>query len=377
MPFALDGSAVANVVRALTREHARAGGHSTAVTSHNRSASFPHADMLTVDYTQFCPQQYFTRREYLADMAHGLVLRERPHGGQVFAPAVEALAVAQPDWVVVHEGHYAAAALPRLRRALPNAGVALHAHNRLSRSYLRPELSYLLKQADLVLCVSKFSAQRVRRRAWVSSRKVRPVLNGVDHELFRPGCEVSAHDGPVRLLYVGQVAPHKGVHLLLQALERSGSGAVAFELRIVGSARHGATNQLDSYERALRDAAAALPCKVAFEPFAAQGALPDVYRWADAVCVPSVVPEAFGLVVAEAMACGVHVLASRVGALPEVLGGAGTLVQRDAAAWAVALGRLDRDVLRMGAARSLDRAAGLSWANSYRAMATALSMAQR
>jgi glycosyltransferase involved in cell wall biosynthesis len=49
-------------------------------------------------------------------------------------------------------------------------------------------------------------------------------------------------------------------------------------------------------------------------------ALPDLYRAADVLVFPTVWPtEGFGMVAAEAMACGIPVVASRIAAIPEVV----------------------------------------------------------
>lgn len=69
--------------------------------------------------------------------------------------------------------------------------------------------------------------------------------------------------------------------------------------------------------------------------------LPDYYRLADLVCVPTLVEEAAGLVAVEAMACGRPVLATRSGGMPEYLEGSqAVLVERgeniaDQLAWSI------------------------------------------
>lgn len=376
MPLATDSSSIAHVVRALTREHARAGGQSTVVVSHNRDAHFPEADVVTVDYTRVCPRQYFTEREYLLDAAAGAVLLERPHGARIFAPAAEALAPLAPDWVVLHEGQYAVTALPRLRRALPRTSIALHVHNAVSRSVLRPELSWLLRHADLVIGVSDVICAAVARRAWAPRGKIRTVYNGVDTSDFAPGEPRPAGDGATRLLFVGQVAPHKGAHMLLEGLAALGPAAARFDLRIVGSSVHHEGANLSDYERDLRRLASRTAARVEFRPFTARSALGEEYRWADAVCVPSEV-EAFGLVAVEAMACGAFVLANRVGALPEVLGGTGALIEPSADGWAAALTAFTRAEALAGREASLARAAQFTWSRSYAALRAHLAEAGR
>jgi rhamnosyl/mannosyltransferase len=55
--------------------------------------------------------------------------------------------------------------------------------------------------------------------------------------------------------------------------------------------------------------------------------LPLYYRDADVFVLPSVWLEAFGLVLAEAMASGTPVIGSRIGGIPYVIGDAGLLVE--------------------------------------------------
>jgi glycosyltransferase involved in cell wall biosynthesis len=379
MPLAGDGSSVAHVVRALTREHALAGGRSTVITSHNREATYPDAENVPVDYTRNCPRTHFTEAEYRRDWVMGALLRERPHAARLFEPAGEALARVKPDWVLLHEGHYAVTALPLLRRMLPaSTRIALHVHNAISSSVLRPELSRLLHHADLVVGVSKFMADGVRRRAWVDARKMAWVHNGADTTRFHPDVESLTDDPgrqrpgvPLRLLYVGQVAPHKGVDLLLQALGAMGRHASRFETRIVGSSELRKTQERSAFEEHLRGLAGRVAGPVTFEPYQPQEAVAGLYRWADVVAVPSVA-EPFGMVPLEAMASGAYVLANDAGALPEVLGAAGRLVPPTVAGWVGALTTLERGDVVAGRQPAVDRARRFTWSNSHRSLLASL-----
>jgi glycosyltransferase involved in cell wall biosynthesis len=96
--------------------------------------------------------------------------------------------------------------------------------------------------------------------------------------------------------------------------------------------------------------------------------LPEVLSQADVYVQPSIGEESFGISVVEAMACGLPVLASNFGALPEVVadGETGMLVAPgDVGAWTSALADLLADPARqrrMGAAARARAEAKFTWA---------------
>jgi len=107
---------------------------------------------------------------------------------------------------------------------------------------------------------------------------------------------------------------------------------------------------------------------VTFRGYVDQDDLPAFYRELDVVAVPSIPvagwDEQFCRVAVEAMASGVPVVASRTGALPEVIGSGGLLVPPDDFdALAAALHRLGDEPGLWGSLRSaaLDRSARFSW----------------
>ena len=140
------------------------------------------------------------------------------------------------------------------------------------------------------------------------------------------------------VLFCGRLDPDKGIHKLMEAL--SLLPVPQIKLLIVGSPFFGRTQQ-SSFLRKLEQQARALGNRVQFTGYIPNEDLPDYYRLADLVCVPTLVEEAAGLVAVEAMACGRPVLATRSGGMPEYLEGSqAVLVERgeniaDQLAWSI------------------------------------------
>ncbi len=159
---------------------------------------------------------------------------------------------------------------------------------------------------------------------------------GVDVERFRPakGTEPGDGTGPLRIGYVGRIEERKGVFTLLAALGEVPDASLTY----VGGGPDLARLEAAIEARHLSD-------RAIVRGFADHDDLPGVYRGFDVVVIPSLSQpgwvEQFGRVAAEAMACGVPVVVSDCGALPEVVADAGVIVpEGNASALAEALRHL-------------------------------------
>lgn len=166
-------------------------------------------------------------------------------------------------------------------------------------------------------------------------------------------------DGPREIVvgYVGRLAAHKGVAVLIDAV----AGEPRLRLRIAGDGP-------DAEALRRRVADGGVGDRVEFVGSVTQHGLPAFYRGLDMLAVPSLTTpswmEQYGRVAVEAMACGTPVVASDSGALPDVVGGAGLLVPPgDPAVLRAALLRLGTDPALAAdlRARGLERAATTSW----------------
>lgn len=190
-----------------------------------------------------------------------------------------------------------------------------------------------------------------------SPESVTVIPNGIERdELEGETHPAASRRYPFELLYVGRLAPEKGVNVLLTAID--GLRGIVGRLRIVGDGPSMASLVKRS-RVTLSDLA------IEFTGNVSRSSLGEFYRSSDVVVVPSLT-EAHGLTALEAATCGVPVIASRVGGLQETVddGVTGVLVQKGDA---LALRRAIHDLAGASAlrkamqSRAIQRAAGYHW----------------
>mgnify|MGYP001191274088 FL=1 len=191
---------------------------------------------------------------------------------------------------------------------------------------------------DHVVTVSECSRRDIGADFGIDPARVDLVYNGIDTAVFRPLPDTPRH--PRRLMATASAdAPLKGLRYLLLAYAELLRDDPGLELLVIGRPQPGGkTEQL--LDRL------GLAGRVRFESGISTETLVQRYAEATVAVVPSLY-EGFGLPAGEAMACGVPVVATDGGALPEIVGDAGVTVPRgDAAALAAALRGLLRDPAR-------------------------------
>jgi D-inositol-3-phosphate glycosyltransferase len=200
------------------------------------------------------------------------------------------------------------------------------------------------------------------------------VAPGVDLQTFHPGAGKSvaraklniAPDALV-LTFVGRIQPHKGPEILIRAIAEMIGHSPALRKDLTVLIVGGTSGSGSAEVERMRELVGWLGIQdvVRFEPPVTREHLPNYYRAADLVAVPSY-SESFGLVALEAQACGTPVIASAVGGLRTAVadGISGVLVDgHDPRAWSSVIARLlqephRRILLSMGA---LEHASHFGW----------------
>jgi phosphatidylinositol alpha-mannosyltransferase len=224
---------------------------------------------------------------------------------------------------------------------------------RLFRRALLP--SY--RRLDKALAVSEAARSCVLRHF---PGPVDILPNGVNRDRFRPGLARLERftDGTPNILFVGRHDPRKGLPELLAACQALARDGVPFRLVIVGDGP--LRRRIEGMSHG------ALEGRVHFEGRVSNENLPRYYASADVFCSPARGGESFGIVLLEAMASGVPIVATDLPGYRTVLtpGAEGLLVPpRDPASLREALGKvLARPSLRAElGARGIETSRRYAW----------------
>ncbi len=224
-----------------------------------------------------------------------------------------------------------------LARALP-----------LRRSPVRERsaaVARMLSQIDLVLSPSRHLPLRLGIEAtYLPLPLIRPIPRAPE-----------GPPGPVRFLFLGGLIPTKGAHLVLEAFARLPAGAAS--LAIVGPTLR--YNGSLSYVDALRARVFNVP-GASIHPAVAPATVPALLETADVLVFASTWDENSPLVLREAAAAGLRIVASDVPGTTEVLGepGDGGIGARFEPGSVEALGRALAAEVRRGRSRTARAPAG-------------------
>jgi glycosyltransferase involved in cell wall biosynthesis len=208
--------------------------------------------------------------------------------------------------LVLMVNDYSNALTARLATALRTVGP----YRALTRRFWRRFELAAVRRADMVVVNSQFLRQELIRAYGLPESRVHVLYKAVDLLHFKPNAREWSTNA-VRVLFVKNDYLLGGLRELLGALAGL-SQSVALTVAGPPATAEGSVRRMVA-ETDYRG-------ELTFAGRVGRGTMPGLMARHDIVCVPSRA-EAFGVVFLEALACGVPVVGTRVGGIPEVLDG--------------------------------------------------------
>ncbi len=248
------------------------------------------------------------------------------------------------DYDIIHDNQSLSYGMLDIQRRLPlvttfhhpitsDLKIALEASNSLREqllirrwhSFLRMQTK-VVRQLSHIVTVSECSRQDIGKDFGIDSASMALIHNGIDVDEFSPRKNIARK--PNRLMATASAdQPLKGLRFLLEAYAALLKTYPDLELVVIGKPKvEGETEKL---LKSLQ-----ISEKVQFVSGVTTERIVTLYAETTIAVVPSLY-EGFGLPAGEAMACEVPVVSTNGGALPEVVGDAGIIVEKGNSAFLV------------------------------------------
>lgn len=213
-----------------------------------------------------------------------------------------------------------------------------HLHN-LPRTNAKSIESF--KRCSGFLCISEYMANYIMSKECpigpVNHSKIKLLFNCIDTTLFRP---ITSADKLNRIsnlekfgikknsnviIFAGRITWEKGVDKIIEAFEYINNKDV--ELLIVGSFMMDKSK--DPFFKLIENLSRKNKERIHFTNYIEHKQLPILYNLADIAVLPSIWEEPAGLTMLEAMACGTPVITTYSGGIPEYVGDAAIVLERN------------------------------------------------
>lgn len=288
-------------------------------------------------------------------LTHPFTAREKfPNLGTRFRKLAERLSFARQARHAVTAGNYDWVILTKpldffWPRLMPAGHRSRFAFMSGGTDFIRGDRWLSGRIAAMVAC-SHFTAQQSYSRF---KRQVSVMFNGVDVARFSPGrrdesqrCALGFLPEDVVFVFAGRIVGLKGLHLAIEAMAHPRLRGGLARLLIIGSGD--ALPRLQALATRI-----GVTGQIVFHPAVSHKDLPTLLACGDVGIFPSLGEEAFGISVAEAMACGLPVVTAYNGGMPEVVGNEGNCGELfalgDVAACAAAMDEMSRSAERRAA----------------------------
>jgi len=223
-------------------------------------------------------------------------------------------------------------------------------------NYWMNTLSYC-NLADRIVVNSEFMRDSVVTWYGLDRKKVVVIPNGVDLKMYTENNNKIRLEGDPSIVYIGHLSRLKGIDILIQAIAELTNEFPGIKLHLIGNGND------QFYMRLAKEKG--VENNVIFHGWLKHSLTPDYYKSSD-ICIFPSRHEGFGIVVLEAMASGIPVIASDIPSFREIISNGinGLLFKsEDANALAMQLTTLYKDSYLKGVLtqNALEKVTSYSW----------------
>lgn len=231
------------------------------------------------------------------------------------------------DVILVHNEILYLPYLLKLKKKQPNLKVFIYFHNDKVHEYPRPrQLSKIFKQVDGVIAVSHYLLKQFKKKIHDFPRACMTCIHNASHLPVRQFGQVNKKQMKKKygldpskkvILFVGRLTQDKGAYLFLEMLKFFEGSPHQFVM--VGGSHHGKKFMESQFLKCKESLPDSVKKSLKLTGFVSPEKTRDYYDLADLLVFPSIWQEPSGLVLFEAWARGLPVLATRVGGVPELI----------------------------------------------------------
>jgi glycosyltransferase involved in cell wall biosynthesis len=175
--------------------------------------------------------------------------------------------------------------------------------------YVKNSSKFILKNANAIIALTDHMRKKLNS---IHSRDIYIVPNGISLEQFKEiSPDLTNEARTKKILFVGRFHPVKGVKYLIMAMEKVHEEIPDARLILVGDGKERDMLEKLAENHGIRES-------IDFIGEVPHKKIAGFMNNADVFVLPSI-SESFGMVNLEAMACGLPIVASRVGGIPNVI----------------------------------------------------------
>lgn len=186
--------------------------------------------------------------------------------------------------------------------------------SRTMAKVVTPYTKPILKYIDALTAPSEAAAEYV---CSLTDQPVAIIPNGIDNHTFKPPKKFHDKQAHKTILYVGRLEGRKGVNHLLHAFKRINERCPDVSLVIAGDGSDRSKLEMLAEDLELQN--------IEFRGYVSNEEKIKLLQTADLFCAPSLYGESFGIVLIEAMACGLVTVAGDNAGYESVMKGLGAL----------------------------------------------------